>query len=107
MTCVKPAGLFLSLSVIALLGVGCAGSKKVVEREPLESDIRVRTSSPIVGEVPPPPAGVQRMCWLEPQVTEEQKGPGLDSEGKWYHPSYKAVRLANSGRWVPCEEAGR
>lgn len=93
--------------LLAVLFSGCAKSRPVVERQPLELDIDVAPRASVGGVVPPPPPGVERMCWLEPQVTEEQRGPGVDSEGKWYHPSYKAVRLAQSGRWVPCDEASR
>ena len=61
-------------------------------------------------EVPPiviskpaqPPEGVVRYCWEEPKVVLEQNGPGVDSEGHYYHPSYRAVREAKMGRWVPC-----
>lgn len=48
------------------------------------------------------PAGVARYCWEEPIVELEPNGPGLDVEGRWYHPSYIAVREVRSGKWRPC-----
>lgn len=50
------------------------------------------------------PPGVVRYCWEEPMVEFEPNGPGLDVEGKWYHPSYAAVREVRQGRWRPCRE---
>lgn len=51
-----------------------------------------------------PPAGVVRYCWEEPIVAYEPNGPGVDAEGRWYHPSYIAVREIRQGRWRPCSE---
>lgn len=48
------------------------------------------------------PVGVVRYCWEEPMVEFEPNGPGLDAEGKWYRPSYLAVREVRQGRWRPC-----
>ncbi|MBP9839213.1 MAG: hypothetical protein KBC84_10955 [Proteobacteria bacterium] len=50
------------------------------------------------------PAGVVRYCWEEPMVEYQPNGPGVDEEGKWYHPSYLAVREVRQGRWRPCEK---
>lgn len=57
----------------------------------------------IIAKDPEVPAGVVRYCWQEPQVAYEAKGPGLDAEGKWYHPSYDAVRQVKGGEWHPCK----
>ena len=48
------------------------------------------------------PAGTVRYCWEEPIVEFEPNGPGVDVEGRWYHPSYLAVREVRQGRWRPC-----
>ena len=48
------------------------------------------------------PPGVQRYCWEEPIVAYEPEGPGLDIEGRWYSPSYVAVKEVRQGRWRPC-----
>ncbi len=57
----------------------------------------------VVAAAPVPP-GVVRYCWEEPMVTKEPNGPGLNSEGTWYSPSYKAVRMVRGGKWRPCNE---
>lgn len=49
------------------------------------------------------PPGVVRYCWEEPMVVLEENGPGLDADGRWYRPSYVAVREVRQGRWRPCE----
>jgi hypothetical protein len=57
----------------------------------------------IVYDKPAPvPPGVVRYCWEEPMVQFEPNGPGLDVEGRWYSPSYIAVREVKQGRWRPC-----
>jgi hypothetical protein len=55
----------------------------------------------------PVPEGVVRQCWEQPKVSYEKMGPGLDSEGNWYHPAYTAVREVKMGRCVPCEPEKR
>ncbi len=58
----------------------------------------------VVIEVPSPaPPGVIRYCWEEPIAKFEATGPGLDSEGRWYHPYYVAVREVRMGKWRPCK----
>ena len=49
------------------------------------------------------PPGVVRYCWEEPIAKFERNGPGLDSEGRWYHPSYIAAREIRMGKWRPCK----
>ncbi len=49
------------------------------------------------------PPGVLRYCWEEPIVAYQQQGPGLDIEGRWYSPSYVAVKEVRQGRWRPCQ----
>lgn len=73
-----------------LLAAGCA------QPSPVPHDVTV-ASAPAQ-----PPEGVVRYCWEEPMAQLEKNGPGLDSEGRWYHPSYVAVREVRSGRWRPC-----
>ena len=51
----------------------------------------------------PIPPGAVRFCWEEPMVQYEPNGPGLDVEGRWYSPSYIAVRQVKEGRWRPCQ----
>ncbi|HQH26211.1 MAG TPA: hypothetical protein PLP17_02355 [Oligoflexia bacterium] len=51
----------------------------------------------------PIPPGAVRFCWEEPMVQYEPNGPGLDVEGRWYAPSYIAVRKVKDGRWRPCQ----
>jgi hypothetical protein len=48
------------------------------------------------------PPGVVRYCWEEPMVELEPNGPGVDTDGRWYHASYVAVREVKQGRWRPC-----
>ncbi len=55
------------------------------------------------GEPAQPPPGTVRYCWEEPMVRHVRQNPGLDSEGKWYHPSYLAIREVRQGKWRPCE----
>ena len=50
----------------------------------------------------PVPPGVVRYCWEEPMVQLEPNGPGVDTDNKWYHASYIAVREVKQGRWRPC-----
>jgi hypothetical protein len=50
----------------------------------------------------PIPPGVVRYCWEEPIVEFQENGPGLDTEKKWYVPSYVAVRMVKQGKWRPC-----
>ena len=105
MLSVKRNGIVV-VTIAALLigGVGCA-HRRMQSRQPIESNLLEEPkAAPVVAEKSDLPPGIERMCWEEPKVVVEQKGPGLDSEGKWYHPSYDAVRLAKSGHWVPCDQ---
>lgn len=82
---------FMAAVLIPLAFAGCP-------RPPAASEQPVVISRPAE-----PPQGVVRYCWQEPKVVYEQNGPGLDPEKKYYHPSYRAVREARMGRWVPCQ----
>ena len=84
--------------VTLLTSVGCSSPKlpetqKIVQAEP-----------EVVAVERQPPPGVERMCWVEPEVALESNGPGVDAAGRWYHPSYKAVRQVRGGYWRPCRE---
>lgn len=87
--------VFLSVMLlgIAAISAGCSQSKKA---SPQNEVIILTKDAPV-------PPGVAQYCWEEPMVKLEQNGPGLDSEGKWYHPSYTAVREVRMGKWRPCE----
>ncbi len=85
----KRVGYFLVLSCV-ITGCGIISPRK--------PDVTYVTK---VVEASPPP-GVVRYCWEEPMVQLEKNGPGLDVEGKWYHPSYIAVREVRNGKWRPC-----
>lgn len=78
---------------IVVVSVGCSPSRKTTYQN---ENIVLTKEAPV-------PPGVARYCWEEPMVKLEQNGPGLDSEGKWYHPSYTAVREVRMGKWRPCE----
>lgn len=84
----------LSLIVACLFLISCSSRK-----EPAPQAEIVVISKP--AEVPP---GVVAMCWEEPIVKVETQAPGIDDEGKWYHPYYKKVREVRQGRWRPCSE---
>ena len=80
---------------------GCVTSK------PEPEVVVLRPEPAYVGLEREPPPGVDKMCWIEPQVNYEANGPGVDAEGKWYHPSYNAVRQVKGGRWVKCSELSK
>lgn len=79
--------------------IGCSvGSTE----QPAPPPTRVITKYVVNSHEAPNPAGVERYCWEEPQAQRAQMGPGLDEEGRWYHPSYGALRQVRGGRWHPC-----
>lgn len=82
------------LIVACFFIVGCARKVQPAPRAEI-----VVISQP--AEVPP---GVVAMCWEEPIVKVETQAPGIDEDGKWYHPYYKSVREVRQGRWRPCSE---
>ncbi len=77
----------------AIISSGCSLFANEVE---VQEKVVIEKSAPL-------PPGVVNYCWEEPITTNEQNGPGLDTEGKWYHPSYVAVREVRMGKWRPCE----
>ena len=79
------------LALVAAGAFGCNNNRINPETEYLTTEVPAR--------VPP---GVVRYCWEEPIVQLEPNGPGLDAEGRWYHPSYLAVREVRQGKWRPC-----
>jgi hypothetical protein len=83
-----------TLLVLIFLVSGC-GSLQHGEVQPETRFISIERPAPI-------PPGVVRYCWEEPIVAYEQRGPGLDIEGRWYSPAYVAVREVRQGRWRPC-----
>ena len=70
-----------------------------------EIDSQVVDNNQYVVAPATPPPGVVQYCWEEPMVAHEPNGPGLNSEGTWYSPAYKAVRMVRGGKWRPCNEA--
>ena len=79
-----------SLAAISLAGCG-------IFDKPAPQPAPIISAEPAI-----PPAGVVAYCWEEPLVIFQDNGPGVDPDGNWYHPSYKAVREVRSGRWRPC-----
>ena len=65
-------------------------------------EVRPETRYISVERPAPVPPGVVRYCWEEPIVAFEQRGPGVDVDGRWYNPAYVAVREVRQGRWRPC-----
>ncbi len=94
-TALKISVLLLILSLVGCAPFWTGDSSTIAERE----DRRLLS----VGEEHLPPPGVVRYCWAEPEVAYEKLGPGVDTEGKWYHPSYSAVRQVKGGQWYPCD----
>ena len=88
-------GLRSFLVVVATLALvlGCSRSSEVIMPE---------TKHVVIDRAAPVPPGVVRYCWEEPMVQFEPNGPGLNTEGTWYEPSYIAVREVRMGRWRPC-----
>ncbi len=37
-------------------------------------------------------------------VQFQPRGPGLDSDGIYYHPAYVEVKEVKQGRWRPCRK---
>ena len=101
----KRNGIFVLAITALLIGdMGCA-NRRMRSRQPIESNLleEPKEQHAVVEKSDLPP-GIERMCWEEPEVVLQQNGPGVDSDGKWYHPSYEAVRLAKGGHWVPCDQ---
>lgn len=88
---IKMIGMALTLCPIVFI-VGCTPKGQVT---PQTSQIVVDRSATV-------PSGTVRYCWEEPMVQYEPNGPGVDTDGRWYHPSYLAVRQVRQGRWRPC-----
>lgn len=85
------------LALSLLLGnFGCVNQQSTSRQEVLYS----RPAAPNHAVVP---EGVVRYCWEEPMVRYEKQGPGLDTQGHWYHPAYVAVREVRMGKWRPCD----
>ena len=90
----------MRLNVVILSVLACALSACGTTQQPKPVAV---TRFVAVEQPAPVPPGVVRYCWEEPVVKFERNGPGLDVEGKWYHPYYVAVREVRQGRWRPCE----
>ena len=85
----------ISLAGVMFLAGGCSTTTSYgVDREIVQ-----------VGKRAEPPEGVVRYCWEEPMVRHVKQNPGLDIDGKWYNPSYIAVREVRQGKWRPCSSA--
>lgn len=90
------------ITVVLLVFVTCLFG--VVSCSNGHQEITPETRYVMLERPAPIPPGVMRYCWEEPMVQFEPNGPGLNSEGTWYHPSYIAVRKVKQGRWRPCRE---
>lgn len=91
--------------VASLALVGGFSACSTLQPEP--EVVVLRPEPAYVGVERGTPPGVDKMCWQEPQVAYEANGPGVDAEGKWYHPAYNAVRQVKGGRWIPCAELSK
>lgn len=92
----------LNIAIGAFFAAAFSGCARDARPNPEQTP----TTYTVIGQPAEPPAGTIQYCWEEPKVMYEQNGPGLDAEGKWYNPSYVAVREAKQGHWVPCKDAG-
>ena len=93
----------------ALLGLALLSSSVLtgcVSTPPATPPNTPGIAAAVVGRPGRVPEGVVRYCWEEPIVDFESNGPGVDVEGKWYHPYYLAVREHRMGRWRPCRAEG-
>ena len=93
----KGLGTKLLIAAVAMVGLtGCSKDTTGL--------VVPETRYVIYDKAAPVPPGAVRFCWEEPMVQFEPNGPGLDVEGRWYRPSYIAVREVKEGRWRPCKE---
>lgn len=89
--------IFLPALVLITSLVSACSTSNIDSTENVQT-VYVGYNSPAV--IPP---GVVRYCWEEPIVEFQENGPGLDSDKRWYNPSYTAVRMVKQGRWRPCK----
>lgn len=80
--------------------LGASGCEHIWDSPPAPEPV-------VMSEAAPIPQGVVAYCWEEPLVIYQDNGPGVDSDGNWYHPYYKAVREVRSGKWRPCRPGER
>jgi len=85
--CLFSSGLFFT----------ACSTTSIFDKDPDVQTVYVGYDSPA-----PIPPGVVRFCWEEPVVEFQDNGPGLDSDKRWYNPSYVAIRMVKQGRWRPC-----
>ena len=86
------------LSVLIMIGL----SFTAMACSNREGMITPQTHNVVIERSAKVPPGIDKYCWEEPIVEFEPIGPGLDVEGKWYYPSYLAVREVRQAKWRPC-----
>jgi hypothetical protein len=91
----KFVGILAGTAICSMLLSACSTNPGYVTPE---------TRRVSIDRAAPVPPGVLRYCWEEPMVQFQPKGPGIDSDGIYYHPAYVAVREVKQGRWRPCRQ---